>query len=368
MLLSMFAHFLNNMRSLQIEASQSKHNVKITGRAKEDAKLCRLFLKRACSGISMNTIVFRKPTHIYIGDASEHGLGGFSTNHGGAWCYEIPMHLRGRAHINLLEFLVQLVNIWKDVLADKIHPQDCLLGIGDSTTAAGWLRRSNFRDTSGPDEESSVDWYAKQVVARKLAELVLERDAVLYSQWFPGKDNVVTDSLSQDAYFLSPQAHESLLSQTVAHQLPIGFQIQPLPTEIRSFISSTLQLLPVKKQRSMPQKTSELALGNRGVLSSLISASKTHYTSKDSILSNVISSCPLLPRPFEKGPCLKEITSLWWREQSTPPSHMYLRPSGQTIGRTPDWTQTVRHASYCKSNGEHTRTKTALGKNKKPCP
>ena len=118
-ILRMFAHFLNNIRALQIKAAKTGHNVSITGSAKEDMKLARLFLKRAYKGVSLNTMVFRKPDHTYVGDASEHGLGGFALNHGGAWRYEMPAPLQGRAHINLLEFLVQLINIWIDIINNK---------------------------------------------------------------------------------------------------------------------------------------------------------------------------------------------------------------------------------------------------------
>ena len=77
----------------------------------------------------MNLITFRKPPKIYINDACEHGLGGFSTDEK-AWCWIIPDHLRGRAHLNLLEFLVVVIGIWIDVLEKKISPVQCLLAMG----------------------------------------------------------------------------------------------------------------------------------------------------------------------------------------------------------------------------------------------
>ena len=49
----------------------------------------------------MNNIVFRKPNQIYIGDASERGLGGMNVQNGKDWRFLIPEHLMGRAHINL---------------------------------------------------------------------------------------------------------------------------------------------------------------------------------------------------------------------------------------------------------------------------
>ena len=82
-IISMFGHFFNNIRSLQIKAAAKTHNVKIPNRVKEDLKLCKLFLKRARDGVSMNVITFRKPSICSINDAAEHGLGGFA-DHGRA--------------------------------------------------------------------------------------------------------------------------------------------------------------------------------------------------------------------------------------------------------------------------------------------
>ena len=192
----MLGHFLNNIRALQINATRKKHNVRLSSRAREDLKLSQHFLARANKGVSMNSVVFRKPDIVHIGDASEHGLGAFAS-HGRAWRFVIPENLRGRAHINLLEFLTQVVSIWIDIIERKTSSQDCILCMGDSTTAMGWLRRSNFREK----DESNREWEVKQNVARKMANLVLDSETVLYRQWFEGEKNVVADSLSRDAYF-----------------------------------------------------------------------------------------------------------------------------------------------------------------------
>ena len=56
----------------------------INKRSKDDFKLVLDFLERASKGVSMDSIVFRLSTKIYLNDPSEHGLGGFVT-HGRAW-------------------------------------------------------------------------------------------------------------------------------------------------------------------------------------------------------------------------------------------------------------------------------------------
>ena len=367
MIIKMFGHFLNNVRSLQLKASKKNHNVKITGAAKEDLKLSLKFLKRAEQGVSMNTMVFRKPDHIYISDASEHGLGGFALNDGRAWRYIIPPNLRGRAHINLLEFIVQVVSIWIDNIDNKINKYDCLLAIGDNTTAAGWLKRSNFRDNSEENKESSGEWMLKQQVARKLASLILDSDSVLYTQWFKGEHNVVADSLLRDTYFLSPSSHENFLSKTVPQQLLKNFHIKEVPKEISCFIALMLQQLPIQKQRLKPQKASNLAHSRTGVLSSIVSDYTTHSTWMDLTPSKETLSCQLLHKQSEMAPSLQEIVFNWVKDQSTPPSHMWLRPSGQSVGQTQDWTQTVKCASCSKSNGEPTKIKMGSERSRKLC-
>jgi hypothetical protein len=95
----------------------------------------------------------------------------------------------------------------------------------------------------------------------------------------------------------------------------------------------------------LPQKRSDLAHGNIVILSSIALDSKNQYSSEDSAFSSRILSSLHSPKLSEKVLSLKEITSIWWREQSTPPSHMWLRPSGQMTGQTQDWARTVKPVS-----------------------
>ena len=361
-IIPMFGHFLNNIRHTEIMATQSGRNQKINRRTHEDLKLAQKYLDKAHVGVSMNLMTFRSPNRIYINDASEHGLGGFST-HGRAWAWTIPEPLRGRAHINLLEFLAQLVSIWIDIREDVVQPQDCLLGMGDNTASMGWLRRANFRES----DENNLEWFAKQKVARQLASLILQSNTVLYRQWFRGADNDVADSLSRDSFFLTHSSHERFLRQTLPHQVPQHFSIQQVPKEIISFITSTLLLLPVKKQRLLPQKPSEVALGNVGLISSFKLVSP-HSISSLFVNSNKISSFQPLPKRSGKQPSLEEIKRNWWRAQSMPPSHMWHRPSGQTTGLTPDWTKMARRVSSSKSKCVGTETRTDQDRNRKPYP
>ena len=52
----------------------------------------------------------------------------------------------------------------------------------------------NFRE----ENQSNLEWLAKQEEARKLARTVLIAEACLYSQWFTGEKNIGGDSLLRD--------------------------------------------------------------------------------------------------------------------------------------------------------------------------
>ena len=125
----------------------------------------------------------------------------------------------------------------------------------------------------------------------------------------------------------------------------------------------------MQTQRLKKQKPSELLCGVAGTLSLLPSECNAHFISKDYPSSNRTSSCPSSPKQFEKQePSVAKVRNLWSNRQSKPPSHMWLRPSGQATGQTPDWMQTVRLASSSKNSGEDTRIKTKTGKSRKLSP
>ena len=160
-------------------------------------------------------------------------------------------------------------------------------------------------------------------------------------------------------------SHEKFLKSTCFSQLPNNFQIKQIPKEISSFITSTLERLPVIEQRLIVPKPSELAHGNIGILSSLALASQISSSSMDCQDSKEMSSSQRSLKQSENHPSHQEIVNLWWKEQSVPPCHMWHRPLGQTTGMTQDWTQTVRLASSFKNSLKDTRTRTVQQRNRK---
>lgn len=121
---------------------------------KKDLILAKLFLKKTADGISMNLLTFRKPNAVHTVDACEHGLGGWE-DHRRVWTYIILVYLQGRAHINVLKFRENLLNIWIDMLEKKTK-QVSILSQGDSTTAMGWLKCINIKEKDKLKEDSVI--------------------------------------------------------------------------------------------------------------------------------------------------------------------------------------------------------------------
>jgi hypothetical protein len=105
------------------------------------------FLDIAKGGIDMNLIAFRKPTHVNQSDSCPFGLGSYSDK-GFAWHFKVPEVLWFRASNNLLEYIASIITPWVDMLAGRLTRGDCTLSMTDSSTSAGWLRKTNFSEST----------------------------------------------------------------------------------------------------------------------------------------------------------------------------------------------------------------------------
>ena len=95
---------------------------------------------------------------------------------GKAWKCELPIDCHLRTSLNSLEFLAGMIRIWIDILSDDIDFESCILSQAYSTTASGWLRKSNFADVE--------DEIVQMTTAGHLAILVMKSKSCFYSQWF----------------------------------------------------------------------------------------------------------------------------------------------------------------------------------------
>lgn len=174
-------HFMSRLRELH-NRSKNRRSIKISETCLEDLNLMLLFLKQANNGISLNQIVYRKPTHVYRSDSCPAGLGGYS-HQGWAWRFYIPPHLQLRASNNLLEHIASIITPWIDMINGRINEGDCALSMTDSTTSEileqenefqGGYRRPNRSNSQNRSSErtckkSDAIWHQRlqPVVQRK---------------------------------------------------------------------------------------------------------------------------------------------------------------------------------------------------------
>jgi len=146
---------------------------------------------------------------------------------------------RLRTSLNLLEFLACILSIWLDQFHQVLEPESCILSQTDSSSAMGWLRKSNFADRTDEQVQFST--------ARKLADILLTTETCLYSQWFPGEENLIADSLSRD-FHISDSCLSDLLLTHFPEQAPFGLRILLIPPEIASWLTCLLLSQPQKEQ------------------------------------------------------------------------------------------------------------------------
>jgi hypothetical protein len=237
----------------------------------KDLLLWLKMLKKAATGVSLNILVLRIPTHLYRCDACFHGIGGYSSQ-GRAWRFITPLDLQGRASINLLEFIGSVLGPWVDFAEGNLPEEASIFSQGDNTTAAAWLQKTNFFSSGKP---------AHLKVAHRLANLLLEANTQLVNDWIDGESNTLSDSLSRDTH-LSLAAHTALLLSAIPEQIPDGFVISPLPDAISSWVGSILQLLPASREPCLHPTRSKLVSGTAGSSTSAPSTAQTTPSSSPS--------------------------------------------------------------------------------------
>jgi len=209
-------HFLSRLRNLQKKVT-NRRTIDIPQDCHDDLNLMLSFLHKAHTGIDMNLIAFRRPTHIYRSDSCPYGLGGYS-HEGFAWRFKLPENCRFRTSNNLLEFIASIITPWIDLISKRLRPGDCALSMTDSTTSAGWLKKTNFLEKGSDSIEETI----RLKIARQHASHFTNHDIKEYSQWFPGKKNNVADSLSRD-FDLDETEISKYLHLHFPSQLPPSF-------------------------------------------------------------------------------------------------------------------------------------------------
>lgn len=341
-------HFLGRLYARITPAKPKRQQLTLSQVELDDLKTWLHFLDNARSGISMNLLTHRTPTNIGISDSCPYGLGGF-TWHGRAWRLRIPTEspLYGlHTANNALEFLAMVVNVWLMVI-DSPAPYQCFLGLGDSTSAIGWL----FHSSSLKGNSSYT--VAVTIMARKMARILLKADHCLFGQHLPGSLNTVADQLSFTSQTregkINMLAHDSPCNaeltdrfHTLMPQLiPEPFAISQLPDEILSFVVLVLRTMESSMTPSAKQPSS--AKTGHGVVGSVsatpresISRSSIVFPSRNKNYSSVRSS-PVIGQQI--GPTqetfVESIRSPYKRRLYEMPQATWLRRFGCNSGKVP---------------------------------
>jgi hypothetical protein len=315
------------------------------------------FLSKARAGISMNLLTLRRPSQVGISDSCPFGMGGFTWT-GRAWRIRIPPSsaIYGVSEANnVLEFLAMAVTIWIVILDCTARglTDECILSLGDNTSAIGWI----FRSTRLPPDSP---YYAPvQLIARKVALLVTESRQGLCSQHLKGGNNFIADWLSfttqtRDAK-KNPVAFDEPTDDILTDRfhssfpqlIPQHFRISPLPDEILSFVEQVLRTTESSMIRSsrkrMRTATEPGAVGLDSVTTSASwTRSSLTFPNRNENYSSVPSSAPTkLPPGTSQGAFLEQLRKPWLARLSELPQAIWLRRFGTVSNKAPFTSRTA---------------------------
>ena len=246
----------------------------------------------------------------------------------------------------MLEHLCSIVGPWIDLLEENLPHYLFVLIMGDITTAAGWLEKSNFKYSN---DESTAMTEAKLKLAGDHAPRLMENKCCDYSQRFQGGKNDLVNSLSRE-HHLPTNVLTHLFKTSIPSQTPKILTISPLLQEIHCYITSLLQSLHTQQQERL--KTSKIAHGAAGMNSSQIWDWDKILSSKKSTNDNKPSSSLPLDRQSENANFLKNLEIL-----SKLPWTTYHRPSETLTGLTRGMTEVALLAEFYKNSSRATKTK-----------
>ena len=312
-------YFLNRLRRLLIRCE--KYGPQIPSKPeKEDFILWKHFISHAAqTGVSFNMISFTKPDDTIYTDASSQGMGGYNPATGQAWRFQLQPWMKKSFHINTLEFLASTIGLWLEILNSTTEYKR-ILALTDNSSAVGWLYKTNFN----PETQQKHD-----IIARKMAKLLLDSDTSIYPQHIPGESNVIADSLSRD-FHLSDKTLEFALPALYNTQAPNNLKILKLPTEITCWLES-LQGTTINSMESpqapAPSKMGAL-LGGNDSLPVVVSKINSWI---HSLLHQKSPSCLDSQQLLEEMSKVKQKKLVSQVQQSVKPYRTYVRFSKQTF-------------------------------------
>lgn len=348
--MQMILHFLSRLRHLE-ERGRNRRTIAVPDDVQYDLHLALEFVSKVEQGISFNLVTFRKPNKLYRADACPWSIGGHN-HEGRAWRFEIPIQYLFRATLNMLEHLASVIGPWIDIIENKMPELSCTLSLTDSTTSCGWMKRSNFIEKG----ETKLLTAGKREVSRGHASRYLKYNLKDYTQWLPGEDNGVSDSLSRDTH-LDPKTHAALLKQFFPQETPPDLEIKPLPKEIESWICAWLQKLPEGTPSQEIRQRSSIVRGQDGkdFLSQL--ESSTTHTSKISLKAQEQESSQSLHNQSVMQSTVQAMIGPWHQRLADQPWTMWHRPLGICNSQTQDTTQQASLAAFYNDSTKATKTR-----------
>jgi hypothetical protein len=324
-------HFMNRLRRLKMKANKQK-KAKLTKEVIKDLRLWIEFLTKAKNGISINEVVFRKPTCTAISDSSEIGIGGYSFNSNILWRYQFTIEEQKAFSLNLKEYIAATIGALLAVQNDD-SPHPCILSLSDSSSTVSWLHKSNHDPTSSPCHNEVARWHARNLMQNK---------AIDYSQHIKGSENHIADSLSRD-FHLTEDKLLSLFKTVCPHLLPPNAQVVQLPPHLISKIASLAQLQPNPRELNWQPKQSTIAHGVTG----------WNFYDDHRLPTPIWTSTPPSIGPVSYAPSWMNVETDHSQNKiplrETPrkrPLTTWLRPSSQVVGQTQEQTN-QENATSC---------------------
>ena len=128
-----------------------KTQFKLSRSTMQDIELWLIFFESATHGISITRVIFWKPTITTLSDASEAGIGGFCPKSGIAWRYLFTEEENKAFTLNAKEYITSVIDMDFHMEMDPNQaPFPCVFNMTDSTSANGWLCKSNHDPEVAP--------------------------------------------------------------------------------------------------------------------------------------------------------------------------------------------------------------------------
>mgnify|MGYP002809672279 CR=1 FL=1 len=207
-----------------------------------------------------------------------------------------------------------------------------------------------------------VYYTAVQLIARKLATLVMDSSHCLASQHLKGSKNTVSDLLSytgdtrEEPHPLAPDNPSDAELTHRFHRylpqlIPQHFEISPLPSEILSFATLALQTaelswIRVKKSPTNPGTASGAAGSASALRPGSITPSSVTYQnpSKSSSFELSSASTESLTGISQAG-FVASVRDPWWQALCALPQATWLRRSGTISNGAPFTSRTAPSSS-----------------------